>query len=92
VFTEIGWSSHYPNGLYDQVYFLNRLPTLLQSIRPANVIWTLQYDLAGHFPGPLTGLNQLGLANNDGSPKPAWWQVLRLTQTGLFRTAPPTSP
>jgi hypothetical protein len=56
---------------------------------PANVIWALQYDLAGYFPGPIAALNQIGLANNHGSTKPAWSQVLRLADTGLYTTAAP---
>jgi hypothetical protein len=92
VFTNIGWSSYYPDGSVNQALLLNRLPTLLQLVRPANVIWAYQYDTSGYFPEQVTALNYLGLASPDGAPKPGWWQALRLMQSGLFVTAPSTRP
>jgi hypothetical protein len=92
VFTSLGWSSHYPDGQINQAYLLNRLPTLLQSVRPANVIWPLQYDTAGNFSGQISPLNALGLRAHEGSPKLAWEQAWRLVQTNLFTTAAPLGP
>jgi hypothetical protein len=89
VFTDIGWPSHYEGGEASQVQFLNRLPTLLQSVKPANVIWALQYDLDGYFSGQIQPLNSLGLAGNDATPKSAWRRALRLMQMRVFTSAPP---
>ena len=92
VFTEIGWSSAFPNGLTNQALFLNRLLLLLTDVRPANIIWGLQHDVVNYFPGQIAALNQLGLRLVDGTPKPAWEQLLWLKQHGLYTTASSTQP
>jgi hypothetical protein len=84
VFTEIGWSSFFQNGLQEQLKFVNRLPSLLQDMKPANVIWASQHDLVNYFPGEIAPLNSVGLRNSDGSAKPAWDQILRLKNKGLY--------
>ena len=76
----------------NQALFLNRLPLLLQSIKPANVIWGLQHDVSTYFPGEIDALNYLGLRFNDGSPKPAWDQVMWLRQRGIYVDAASTQP
>jgi hypothetical protein len=90
VFTEIGWSSAFPNGPANQALFLNRLLLLLGDLKPANVIWGLQHDVVNYFPGEIAALNQLGLRLVDGTPKPAWNQVQWLKDRGLYISAPPT--
>jgi hypothetical protein len=92
VFTNVGWSSHYADGPINQAYFLNRLPTLLQSVKPANVIWPLQYDMAGYYSGQIAPLNALGLRSHDGSPKMAWDQALKLSHANLLTTATAVGP
>jgi hypothetical protein len=92
VFTEIGWSTYFPKGRENQVLFLNRLPTLLDKVRPANVIWPLQHDVLGYFPGDNEPINHLGLRQYDGVPKPGWGQVLRLRAQGLLVTPKPIVP
>ena len=86
VFTEVAWSSHYEDGLVNQLLFLNRLPTLFEVVRPANVIWGLQHDIHEYYSGEIAPLNQIGLRTLDGTPKPAWWRVLELRSMGLYRS------
>jgi hypothetical protein len=86
VFTEIGWSSAFTNGYLNQVWFLNLLPSLLGSVRPANVIWALQHDVSNYFPDEISSLNYLGLRANDGTPKPAWHQAQWLKERGVYET------
>jgi hypothetical protein len=90
VFTEVGWSSAFPNGPSDQALFLNRLLLLFGEVKPANVIWALQHDVVDYFPGSIAPLNQLGLRLVDGTPKPAWDQVQWLRQRGLYTSAQST--
>ena len=86
VFTEVGWPSYFAHGPGDQVRFLNRLPSLLQRVKPANVIWALQHDVFEYLPADFEPLNHLGLREVDGSPKVAWHQALRLKDMGLYVT------
>jgi hypothetical protein len=89
VFTEIGWSTFFPKGRENQTLFLNRLPTLLQAVRPVNVIWPLMHDVLGYFPGENEPINHLGLRQYDGTPKPGWDRAVWLRSHGLLTT--PTS-
>jgi len=89
VFTEIGWSSYYPNGRENQVQFVNRLPSLMQKVKPVNVIWVLAHDVLDYFAGEIVPLNYLGLRQYDGTPKPAWDQVVKLRAKGLYVTPAP---
>jgi hypothetical protein len=92
VFTEVGWSSANSGGLTNQVWFLNRLLLLFNSLKPANVIWAMQHDVLGYFPGEIAALNDMGLRNNDGSAKPAWDAVRWLNSTGLYIDAEVPQP
>jgi|GEM_PF-369507 len=84
IFTEMGWSSFYAGGDTNQVAFLCRLPTLLDGVQPHHVIWALQHDIDHYYTGEIKALNDLGLRQLDGTPKPAWAEVLRLKNEGLF--------
>lgn len=92
VFTEVGWSSAFTGGLTNQVWFVNRLLLLLNSLKPANVIWAMQHDVRGYFPGEIAALNDMGLRNNDGTPKPAWDAVRWLNTIGLYVTPQVPNP
>jgi hypothetical protein len=84
VFTEVGWSTFFANGPENQVLFLNRLPDLLRDVKPTNLVWALQHDVAGYFPGEIEPLNHLGLRQLDGTPKPGWDEVLQLESLGVY--------
>ena len=90
VFTEVAWSTFYSGGDENQVLFLNRLPALLQGVRPVNVIWGLQHDILDYYSGEIRPLNWIGLRRLDGEPKPGWQQVLQLRALGLYRS--PSTP
>jgi len=86
VFTEVGWSSFFPRGKENQVLFVNRLATMMQSVKPANVIWAVQHDLFKYFKDDIDPLNQLGLRENNGPAKPGWDQVIKLRGAGIYVT------
>ncbi len=83
-FTEVGWSSYYDSTQQDQVQYLNYLTTLLSPVKAVNVIWALENDTSGYFPSEITPLNNIGLRNYDGTPKPAWGQAFQLINWELL--------
>ena len=87
VFTEVGWTSYFAGGVTEQVYFLNRLPLLLQEVNPVNVIWALQYDVSNYYQGEIAPLNSIGLRSFDGTSKPAWDQAIWLKNHALYVSA-----
>ena len=86
VFTEVAWSTFHDGGEESQFVFVNRLPALMQAVRPVNVIWGLQHDILDYYSGEIHPLNWIGLRRLDGAPKPGWQQVLRLRAVGLYRS------
>jgi hypothetical protein len=84
VFTEVGWSTRYNDGFINQALFLNRLPLLMESVKPAVVNWGLQHDIWNYFPGEVAALNDIGLRFNDGTPKPSWDQAMWLIAHGIL--------
>jgi hypothetical protein len=89
VFTEVGWGTYFMNGNDYEVSFLNRLPSLMTNVKPANVIWALLHDTLHYFKDQIEPLNYFGLRMNDGTAKPAWDRTLRLKQKGLYTTSQP---
>ncbi|HYR41899.1 MAG TPA: glycosyl hydrolase, partial [Terriglobia bacterium] len=88
VFSQVGWGSYFTDGGDKQVAFLNRLPTLMGNIKPVNVIWALLQDTRNYFKDDLEPLNYFGLRTNEGAPKPAWEQALRLKRMGIYIQPP----
>src|SRR3972149_4124320 len=84
--TQVGVSIQYDvfvqEGEESQFGFVNRLPALMQAVRPVNVIWGLQHDILDYYSGEIHPLNWIGLRRLDGAPKPGWQQVLRLRAGG----------
>ena len=80
-FTEIGYSSHFANGLTNQADFLKRVPALLNSVRPIGVVWALLHDVQ-FFGGFIQALNESGLLTVGGSPKPSWHAAVEMKADG----------
>jgi hypothetical protein len=83
IFSEVGWSSFFENGLATQAAFIRRLPHLLGVARPDNITWALQHDVQ-YFEGPGSSLNQSGLLTRDGNPKPSWEQAMLFKREGVL--------
>jgi len=83
IFSEVGWSSFFTNGIQTQAAFIRRMPELLNTARPDNVTWAMEHDVQ-YFGGPIASLNSSGLLNSDGTPKPAWDQVTTFRREGVL--------
>src|SRR5207247_6307386 len=88
IFTEVGWSSFYENGLQTQAAFIKRMPMLLGIARPDNITWALEHDVQ-YFEGPGSSLNQSGLLTSTGAPKPAWDQAMIFKREGVLAAVVP---
>ncbi|MBP6903001.1 MAG: hypothetical protein KBC73_23110 [Burkholderiaceae bacterium] len=83
LFSELGWSSYFPPGASEQSAFVRRVPELMAQVGPSQITWALLHDVQ-YFEGAGQSLNASGLRRADGTPKPAWDEVLRLRGTGQF--------
>lgn len=90
LFTEVGWSTFFPDGPGNQWLFLARLPQLLAPIAPKHVIWAMQHSVNDYFGKEIEPLNYVGLRNRDGSATASWEQAVRMRAARIF--VDPKSP
>lgn len=83
LFSELGWSSFFAPGAFEQAAFVRRVPELMAQVGPAQITWALLHDVR-YFEGAGQSLNASGLRQADGRPKPAWDEVQRLIGHGAF--------
>jgi hypothetical protein len=77
MFMEIGWPSAGKGSPTQQREFVERLPALMQHVRPAVLAWSLLHDVPESILP--SDLGSTGLMAADGEPKPAYaaFQQLR---------------
>lgn len=88
VISEIGWPTAGSGTETEQRQFVQRLPDLLSSARPAWVAWVLLHDIPSGALGFSLDLTTTGLLDVHGFPKPAWRQVISGSPRGGVRERP----
>jgi hypothetical protein len=68
MFMEIGWPSTGKGSEQSQIAFINRLPALMEKVKPKVLAWPLLHDISGALGGDL---GATGLLTTKGQAKPA---------------------
>lgn len=71
MFMEIGWPSSGRGTEREQVAFIDRLPSLMATVKPSLLAWSLLHDVRGSALGS-GDLATTGLADSSGRRKPAF--------------------
>jgi len=79
VFMEIGWPTRGSGSEESQRAFIQRLPELMQDVKPSVVAWSLLHDV--RLPGLGEDLGSTGLLSNNGSKKVGFEAFVELARS-----------